>query len=145
MDAANHVHQKKIRFNRSVFKIDRHYVSKLLKTLHTEQEDAIAEQMVGADYALHLLLAVEAAQQRANELVEIAACWSPPLHIDLALCSIRCSEQHFSDESKLLVFWFYSEDAPEDWMEGFSEQFFDFTVMIDLEELRIASVGGPSR
>ncbi|MFD1888070.1 hypothetical protein [Paenibacillus wenxiniae] len=145
MNSANNGQQTKIPFNRSLFKVDRQYVPALLKALHTEQEDALAEQLVGADDALYLLLAVEAAQQRANKLVEIATRWSPPLHIDLSLCSINCSEQHFSDGTKLLVFWFYSEDVPEDWMEGFSEQFFDFTVEIDLEQLSVHSVSGPSR
>jgi hypothetical protein len=145
MDSANDAQQKKIQFNRSLFKVDRQYVSTLLKALHTEQEDAIAERLVGADYALYLLLAVEAAQQRANGLVDIAARWSPPLHIDLSLCSIDCSEQHVSDSTKLLIFWFYEASDPDNWMEGFGEQFFDFTVKIDLEQLSIYSVGGPSR
>lgn len=145
MDAGNHTQPQKIQSNRNLFTMDRQYIPDVLKALHTEQEDAIAEQLVGADYALYLLLAVEAAQQRANALVDIAACFLPPLHIDLALCSIDCKEQHFSDGTKLLIFWFYSEDNPEDWMEGFSEQFFDFTVQIDLDQLSIYSVGGPSR
>ncbi len=145
MDSANNVQQNKIPFNDSLFEVDRQYVATLLKALHTEQEDAIAEQLVGADYALYLLLAVEAAQQRANSLVDIAACFLPPLHIDLALCSIDCKEKHFSDGTKLLVFWFYEASDPNNWMEGFGEQFFDFTVEIDLDQLSIYSVSGPSR
>ncbi|WPP39542.1 hypothetical protein SK066_12975 [Paenibacillus hunanensis] len=145
MDAGNHTQPQKIQSNRNLFTLDRQYIPDLLKALHTEQEDAIAEQLVGADYALYLLLAVEAAQQRANSLVDIAACWSPPLHIDLALCSIDCKEKHFSDGTKLLVFWFYEASDPNNWMEGFGEQFFDFTVQIDLDQLSIYSVSGPSR
>ncbi len=80
MDAGNHTQPQKIQLNRNLFTVDRQYVPNLLKALHTEQADAIAEQLVGADYALYLLVAVEAAQQRANALVDIAARWSPPLH-----------------------------------------------------------------
>lgn len=32
-----------------------------------------------------------------------------------------------NSERRLLRFWFYSEDVPEDWREGYSDRFFDLT------------------
>lgn len=49
---------------------------------------------MGTDYALHLLIAVEAAQQLAAEWVKAAQHWSPPISIDLSLCSIDCGEEY---------------------------------------------------
>ncbi|MGF6352405.1 hypothetical protein ABIE27_000301 [Paenibacillus sp. 4624] len=48
-------------------------------------------------------------------------------------------------ERRLLRFWFYSEDIPEDWRKGHSDHFFDLTVTIDAESLIVQYTAGPSR
>lgn len=134
-------------FPNSIFNIHREHVPALLSAMHLNQQDPIAEQLAGIDYALPLIIAVEAAQQLEAELVEAALHWSPPLSLDLSLCSIDCAEDyiHVPERRRLLRFWFYSEDGPANWMEGFSKHFFDFTVTIDAESLTVKHVVGPSR
>ncbi|MFC7681058.1 hypothetical protein [Paenibacillus sp. GCM10028914] len=136
-----------LQFPNSILNINRKHVPALLSAMHLKQQDMIAEQLAGTDYALPLLIAVEAAQQWEAELAEAAQHWSPPLSLDLSLCSIDCAEEyiHTPERRRLLHFWFYSEDAPADWMEGYSKHFFDFSVIIDADLLTLQKVSGPSR
>ncbi|WP_366294265.1 hypothetical protein [Paenibacillus sp. AN1007] len=135
-----------LQFPNSIFNIDRKYTAALLSALDVKQQEILAEQLVGPDYALHLLLAAAAAQQLAVEWTEAAQHWSPPLTLDLSKCSIDCADEYMLIPGKrLLRFWFHSEDGPEDWREGYSDRFFDLTVTIDAESLIIQHTAGPSR
>ncbi|MBR2565568.1 MAG: hypothetical protein IKE29_13210 [Paenibacillus sp.] len=133
-------------FPSSIFNIDRKYTAALLSAPDDKQQEMIAEQLVGPDYALHLLLAAAAAQQLAVEWTEATKHWSPPLTLDLSKCSIDCADECVQiPKQRLLRFWFYSEDVPEDWREGYSDRFFDLTVTIDADSLIIQHTSGPSR
>ncbi|WP_046216498.1 hypothetical protein [Paenibacillus wulumuqiensis] len=145
MDSSNDLPHSNLQSPNSLFHIDRQHVPALLSAMQTGQQDEIAEQFAGKDYALPLLLAVEAAQQRANELAELARNWSPPLSIDLALCSIDCTEEYSPTAGHLLIFWFYSEEGPENWIDGYSDQFYDITVEINADLLTVHRTAGPSR
>lgn len=149
MPDQDHGTYSNLQFPNSIFNIHRKHVPALLSAMHVNQQeqDMIAEQLAGTDYALPLLLAVEAAQKREAELVEAVKHWSPPLSLDLSQCSIDCGEEYTNtpERRRMLRFWFYSEDGPADWMEGYSKSFFDFTVIIDAELLTVQKVSGPSR
>ncbi|WP_046226613.1 hypothetical protein [Paenibacillus dauci] len=149
MYASNYFSHPNFKFPNSIFNINRQYVPALLAAMGTERQDEMAEQLVGADYALYLILAVEAAQQLADELAPITSKWSlprsHPLSMDLSLCSIDCAEQCYLKHEHWLTFWFYSEEGPENWMDGYSDQFYDLTVEIDFDQLTIRRLSGPSR
>lgn len=136
----------KLQFPSSIFHIDREHVPALLNATSVSRMEQIAEQLAGPDYALHLLVAVEAVQELAAVWSEAALHWSPPLAIDLQQCSIDCAESHIPSDppARHLRFWFYSEDLI-DWMEGYSERFFDFGVTIDADSLAVVHLSGPSR
>lgn len=136
----------KLQFPNSIFHIHRKHVPALLTATNVSLMEQIAEQLAGPNYALHLLMAVEAVQELAAVWIKAALGWSPPLVIDLSQCSIDCSETFSPSDppSRHLRFWFYSEDLT-DWMEGYSERFFDFSVTIDAESLAIVHLAGPSR
>lgn len=86
-------------------------------------------------YTAHLMKAIEAAQAKADEL-----------GLDLSNCSIDCREERLAQQSdsRILSFWFYSEDLV-DWMEGFSENFYDFSVAIDPDTGQVIQSLEPSR
>ncbi|SYX83046.1 hypothetical protein [Paenibacillus alvei] len=86
-------------------------------------------------YTAHLMKAIEAAQAKADEL-----------GLDLSNCSIDCREERLAEQSdsRIFSFWFYSEDLV-DWMEGFSENFYDFSVAINPDTGQVIQILGPSR
>lgn len=104
----DHGTNSNLQFPNSIFNIDRKYVPALLSAMHVNQQDRIAEQLAGTNYALPLLIAVEAAQQREAELVEAARHWLQPLSLDLWQCSIDCGEEytHTPERRRMLLFWF---------------------------------------
>ncbi|MEW4370751.1 hypothetical protein [Paenibacillus kandeliae] len=137
------------RSTNSVFHINRQHMPALLQALGTAEENDMAEKLVGTTYAIALLLALDAVRQTALPWIDAAKHWSPPVTIDLAQCSIDCTQYKSNPASSLhassvLQFWFYSEDLV-DWMEGYSEQFFDFAVILDADSLDIQKTLGPSR
>lgn len=132
-----------------VFHIDRQHMPALLEALGTAEENDIAEKLAGTTYAIALLVALDAVRQSAIPWIDAAKHWSPPVKIDLAQCSVNCTQYQSNQASSrhtssVLQFWFYSEDLV-DWMEGYSEQFFDFSVILDADSLDIQKTLGPSR
>jgi len=149
MPAPDPMFPSNLKFPNSIFNINREYMPALLSAIGTDLQDEIAEQLAGKDYALYLILAVEAAQKKAAELAPITSKWSlpwsHPLSMDLSLCSIDCAEQCHIEHGHSLIFWFYSEEGPENWMDGFSDHFYDITVEVDADLLTIRRISGPSR
>ena len=145
MPAPDPMFPSNLKFPNSIFNINREYMPALLSAIGTDLQDEIAEQLAGKDYALYLILAVEAAQKKATELAPITSKWSHPLSMDLSLCSIDCAEQCHLEHGHSLIFWFYSEEGPENWMDGYSDHFYDITVEVDADLLTIRRVSGPSR
>ncbi|MCP1132516.1 hypothetical protein NKT34_04385 [Paenibacillus polysaccharolyticus] len=146
MTESYHGIHSNLQFPSSIFNIDRKDVPALLEATNVKHQETIAEKLTGSEYALHLLLAVEAAKQLVAEWTEAVQRWSPPLILDLSICSIDCAVELLQNpERRLLRFWFYSENVPEDWREGHSDRFFDLTVTIDAESLTVQHAAGPSR
>ncbi|MGQ8872716.1 hypothetical protein [Paenibacillus sp. TSA_86.1] len=146
MPESYHERRSNLQFPSSIFNIDRRDVPALLSATNVRQQEMIVEQLADSEYTLHLLIAIEVAQQLVAEWTEAVQQWSPPLTLDLSICSIDCAVELLQNpERRLLRFWFYSEDIPEDWREGYSDRFFDLTVTIDAESLTVQHAAGPSR
>ncbi|MEK4663159.1 hypothetical protein MHH93_14735 [Priestia sp. FSL H7-0729] len=119
MTESYHGIHSNLQFPSSIFNIDRKDVPAFLSAPDFKQQETIVERLIGSEYALHLILAVEAAKQLVAEWTEALQQWSPPLTPDLSICSIDCSVEFLQNpERRLLRFWFYSEDVPEDWREA---------------------------
>lgn len=146
MPESHHGIHSNLQFPSSIFNIDRKNVPALLYAPNIQQQEMIAGQLADSEYTLHLLIAIEAAQQLVAEWTEAVQQWSLPLTLDLSICSIDCAVELLQNpERRLLRFWFYSEDIPEDWREGHTDHFFDLTVTIDAESLIVQHTAGPSR
>lgn len=90
---------------------------------------------INREYTVHLMKAIEAARAKADEL-----------GLDLGGCSIDCQNYRpaQSHNTRILSFWFYSEELVN-WMDGYSEDFYDITVNIDADTGQVVGVHGPSR
>ncbi|WP_336780483.1 hypothetical protein [Paenibacillus illinoisensis] len=116
MTESYHGIHSNLQFPSSIFNINRKDVPAFLSGPDVKQQETIVERLIGSEYALHLLLAVEAAKQLVAEWTKAVQQWSPPLTLDLSICSIDRSVEFLQNpERRLLRFWFYSEDVPEDW------------------------------